>query len=266
MALSFTLLLGKPPRPGTLLAETAEDLAAHGAEVTVRLPHEQTLDAEDLVGQSLVVHRGLRTSVSPLLTAAEELGIELCNPRSADGLLRDRRSWHAALDRAGIPVPPSVTVNLWHEVLDQAGTEHVVAKALAGPGRGVGVVTGNRETLPGRAPFPGPYLVEPRLPAEDTDHKLYVAGEAVRGLLKPSTLERPHTTAGEPFTPDAALMELALETGRVLGAHLLGVDVLDTSSGPVVVDVNGFPGFRGVPGAPSMVAGHLREHALRSVA
>ena len=66
-------------------------------------------------------------------------------------------------------------MNKWVEVRDQAGSEHVVAKALAGPGRGAGVVTGNRETLPGRAPFPGPYLVEPRLQAEDTDRKLYVA-------------------------------------------------------------------------------------------
>src|SRR5690625_1826180 len=51
MAISLTLLLGEPPRPGTLLAEVSEELAAHGAEVTVRLPREQPLDAEELVGQ-----------------------------------------------------------------------------------------------------------------------------------------------------------------------------------------------------------------------
>ena len=102
MAISLTLLLGEPPRPGTLLAEVSEELAAHGAEVTVRLPREQPLDAEELVGQSLVVHRGLGPSGSRLLTAAGELGIELCNPHSSDSLLRDRRSWHAALDRAGM--------------------------------------------------------------------------------------------------------------------------------------------------------------------
>src|SRR5699024_10851796 len=81
MAISLTLLLGEPPRPGTLLAEVSEELAAHGAEVTVRLPREQ-----------------------------------------------------------------------------------------------------------------------------------------------PLTLEHPRTTAGEPFVPDATLVDLARETGRVLGAHLLGVD------------------------------------------
>src|SRR5699024_5626421 len=110
---------------------------------------------------------------------------------------------------------------------------------------------------------PGPYLVEPRLQAEDTDRKLYVAGDAVRGLLTPSTLEHPRTTAGEPFVPDATLVDLAQETGRVLGAHLLAVDVLDTRSGPCVVHAHAAPAIRVVAGAPSMVACHLRWHALR---
>ena len=152
-------------------------------------------------------------------------------------------------------------MNKWVEVRDQAGSEHVVAKALAGPGRGASVVTGTARTLPERGPFPGPYLVEPRLPADGTDRKLYVAGTAVRGLLKPSTLEHPHVTSGTPFTPDVELVELALEVGRVLSAHLLGVDVLDTPDGPVAVDVNAFPGFRGIEDAPGLVADHLREHA-----
>ena len=56
-------------------------------------------------------------------------------------------------------------------------------------------------------------------------------------------------------------MELAFEVGRVLDAHLLGVDVLRTPDGPVVVDVNAFPGFRGIADAPQLVTGHLREHA-----
>lgn len=158
-------------------------------------------------------------------------------------------------------MPPSVTVEAWAEVRQMAGTEHVVVKALAGPGRGATVVAGNGATLPAEPPFPGPYLVEPRLATDGTDRKLYVAGDQVRGLLKPSTLEHPHTTSGTPFQPDAALTELALETARVVGGHLLGVDVIATPNGPVVVDVNGFPGFRGVKDAPALVATHIREHA-----
>ncbi|WP_349829019.1 ATP-grasp domain-containing protein [Brevibacterium litoralis] len=261
MAPRLTFLLGKPPKPGTLLAEVRDSLAARGASAPVLLPHQEPLDLDSLTGEDLVVHRGLHASVAPTLTAAHERGIPLCNPWSADALLRDRRSWHAALDRAGVTVPEAVTVDGWPEVLAHAGGEEAVVKALAGPGRGASVMAGTGATLPAQAPFPGPYQVEARLPAEDTDHKLYVAGEAVRGLRKPSTLTHAHVTTGTPFAPDTELTDLALEVGRVLGAHLLGVDVVRTPTGPVVVDVNAFPGFRGVADAPALVTAHLLDHA-----
>ena len=44
---------------------------------------------------------------------------------------------------------------------------------------------------------------------------------------------------------------MTLEVGRVFGLRLYGVDLLMTEQGPIVVDVNSFPGFRGVVGADS---------------
>ena len=45
--------------------------------------------------------------------------------------------------------------------------------------------------------------------------------------------------------------QLALRIGRVFNLHLYGIDLLMTERGLLVVDVNSFPGFRGVPGADS---------------
>ena len=42
---------------------------------------------------------------------------------------------------------------------------------------------------------------------------------------------------------------IVLEIGRVFDLRLYGVDLLLTAKGPMIVDVNSFPGFRGVPGA-----------------
>lgn len=42
-----------------------------------------------------------------------------------------------------------------------------------------------------------------------------------------------------------------------LGLDLLGVDMLVSESGPVVVDVSDFPGYRGVNDEPELVAEHL---------
>ena len=47
---------------------------------------------------------------------------------------------------------------------------------------------------------------------------------------------------------------IALEIGRVFNLRLYGVDLLITEKGPIIVDVNSFPGFRGVPGADSALA------------
>lgn len=260
MPTRVTLLLGKPPRAGTLLAEVGALLGARGSTVTVRLPHEQRVDAAALTGESLVVHRGLDSSAAELLEELHHRGVPLCNPWPGERLLRDRTSWQAALAAAKVPLPPSLTVDRWAEVIDRAATRQVVVKAFAGPGRGAQVLAGTGDTLPREAPFPGPYLVEERLAADGTDRKLYLAGRAVRGLLKPSTLDGPHTTSGTPFVPDAAQLGLAARAQRALGVHLVGVDLLHTPGGPVVVDVNGFPGFRGIPDAAELVAEHLREH------
>lgn len=255
-----TLLLGKPPKPGTLLAEVADGLGARDHAVTVRLPHDEPVEAADLAEEDLVVHRGLNSSATSLLGEMHHRGVPLCNPWLGDRLLRDRRSWQAALASAEVPLPPSITVDRWPDVLTRAAAEAVVVKAFTGPGRGAHVVTGTNRTLPQQAPFVGPYLVEQRLTADGMDRKLYLAGNAVRGLLKPSTLEGPHTTSGTPFVPDDAQVDLAVRVQQVLGAHLIGVDLLHTPTGPVVVDVNGFPGFRGVPEAVTLVTDHVLEH------
>jgi ribosomal protein S6--L-glutamate ligase len=47
---------------------------------------------------------------------------------------------------------------------------------------------------------------------------------------------------------------ITLEIGRAFQLRLYGVDLLMTAHGPMIVDVNSFPGFRGVPGADSALA------------
>ncbi len=47
---------------------------------------------------------------------------------------------------------------------------------------------------------------------------------------------------------------IALEIGRVFNLRLYGIDLLITEKGPIIVDVNSFPGFRGVPGADTALA------------
>jgi len=123
--------------------------------------------------------------------------------------------------------------------------------------RGVGVVDG--VSLPEREPFPGPFVVQERVDGDGLDRKLYVVGETVRGVLRawpPRTLADKRGTA---FVPSDDERQLALLTGRALGLELFGVDVLYGAAGPVVVDVNAFPGFKGVPDAASLLQHYLTK-------
>jgi ribosomal protein S6--L-glutamate ligase len=55
--------------------------------------------------------------------------------------------------------------------------------------------------------------------------------------------------------------QVALEIGRVFELRLYGVDLLMTARGPLIVDVNAFPGFRGVHGASSALVAMVEQLA-----
>lgn len=258
MAPHVTCLWGKPPAPDSLPARLEELLVEHGCEVRRRLPHDEPVDP-DAVRADLVVHRGLGARDEPVLAALHGRGVPLCNPWAGTHALLDRRRWSPLLHDADLPAPALTGFDTWAELLLAVDTE-VVVKAASGTGRGATVLSGDAASLPDDAPFEGPFLVEPLLRHDGTDRKLYVAGSSVRALRKPSTLAAGHVTAGDPFDPDEGLRDLALRVGDALGVHLYGVDVVLTDAGPVVVDVNAFPGFRGVDGADLLVADHVLTH------
>ena len=84
------------------------------------------------------------------------------------------------------------------------------------------------------------------------DIKLWVIDQHVFAARRRTPLEANASTQDFPLTEDELPPEwkrLALATGRSLKMPLYGVDVLITAKGPMIVDVNAFPGFRGVPGA-----------------
>jgi len=58
--------------------------------------------------------------------------------------------------------------------------------------------------------------------------------------------------------------KLARRVGEIFGLDIYGLDVVETSNGPIVVDINDFPSFEHVPGAVSRVSNyilHIAEQA-----
>ncbi len=102
-----------------------------------------------------------------------------------------------------------------------------------------------------------PVVVQGFIANDGWDYKLWVMGGRVFVGLRRSPLngaERTATRSLDPGRLPPGWLDLALTAGEVYGLRIYGVDILATDHGPVVVDVNPFPGFRGVPGAPEALA------------
>jgi ribosomal protein S6--L-glutamate ligase len=65
-----------------------------------------------------------------------------------------------------------------------------------------------------------------------------------------------------PITPE--LRQLALNVGELFGLDIYGVDVVQTPEGWVGVDINDFPGFKGVPEAVVLIATFILHVARRA--
>lgn len=254
---SVAFLLGKPPKPGTLLPEVIARLNAVGVRTGVHLLHDQPELPEWVTKADLVVHRGLKRRALRSVAQLAEVQIPCCNPLDAVLLTRQRPALMARLQKAGLPVPLTVVAQTWQEARNAATTLSVIKTVEGAEGRGENVIQGTLADLPDEPPFAGPYVVQPYIDNDGLDRKLYVAGRRLSGLLKPSPLTGGHVTEGSSFVVGDVLSDLAGRVAEVTGLEIFGVDLLLAEAGPVIVDVNPFPGFRGVSDAPAMISDHV---------
>ncbi|MCX0276387.1 hypothetical protein NLM24_38180 [Nocardia zapadnayensis] len=80
MQSSIVFMVGKHPKPGTVIARAIEILEAGGRRCRVLLPHDEEVTPAAVADAGLVVHRGLDHRHDPLLAAVAGAGVPLCNP------------------------------------------------------------------------------------------------------------------------------------------------------------------------------------------
>ena len=256
------LLAGKLPRPGTILDGLIQRLSLDGIRIRLDVSDGASINANAWPEGALIVHRGQSREVLDQLTRLEAQGWSFCNSAVRSAQVQDRRTVLSTLGTAGLPVPRWQLLGQWEDVLDVAARQAVVVKAAEGTlGRGTRVLLPSSAPLPKAAPFSGPYMVEQHVSNDGADRKLYVAGSACFGLLK----EWPRTPGAlpRPFEVPEDHRRIAHAAGAATGLEIYGVDLVIGPEGAVVVDVNVFPGFRGVEGGAEAVAGHVRSR-LRS--
>lgn len=88
------------------------------------------------------------------------------------------------------------------------------------------------------------------------DVKVYVIGDDVFAVRK-SFDATSHGRTGQPVPVDTTVREVALRCGQAFGFGLYGVDLVLCDDGPVVIDVNHFPGYKGVPDAAERLCHYI---------
>jgi ribosomal protein S6--L-glutamate ligase len=231
------------------------------AGALARSGHRPALvDPEDprsasLIGIDLLIARGRSAAVFELLGRAESLGIATLNKRAAIASVLDKAAMARALAAAQIPSPPTRVGALDDLARSSRPSDFplVVKPVFGDNARGVRIVRTRAEL--GDLPWSEPLaLAQPFVPSDGFDLKLYVAGAEVHAVRKPSPIAADGHAPSQTVQVTPALRALALRSGLLFGLELFGVDCIATPAGPVVIEVNDFPNYTGVPGADDCLA------------
>ena len=96
---------------------------------------------------------------------------------------------------------------------------------------------------------------------------MYVIGSEVFAARQSSAIHGKCAKNGKslqriPCPVSDEVRRIALRCGEVSGLGLYGLDMIEGLDGPVVVDLNYFPSYRGVPEAAPLVADYIEAYAF----
>ena len=258
------------PRINPVTEEVIGRLRRRGARVDLLVAEEHVFDLADLrPSHDLYVLKSkspLTLSVAAVLAAA---GASVVNSVAACALTRDKIAVTAGVSAAGVPVPPSWATAEPARLGPLAATGPLWLKPLAGSkGHGVRRVAepadlGSERVRWNAIGQPLPLFVQREMPGTGTDLKVYVVGERAWAVAKAWPTRTDAEKTGMPAALPAPVREAALRSGEALGLEVYGVDFLVTGEQFWAVDVNAFPGSRGVPELPRCLADYLYTRARR---
>jgi ribosomal protein S6--L-glutamate ligase len=255
MNLFFMLALQHTSDPcNEVLVDLLNLLDARGFHVDVGVAQDSVIQPNRLVTDYdlyiLKSHSSLWLSLAGVL---HEQGARILNPYPACIPLENKIITTQRLKKAGIPVPDTWVTQDLSLLLPVAEDKPLIVKPNTG-GKGKGIyIIHHPEDLLAVPKSSQPLLVEEFITGSGEDLKVYVIGDQVFGSRKPFS-PNSYRTPGRACRLSHEIEQIALSCGRVFGLSLYGLDVIEGPEGPVVVDLNYFPSYKGIPGAADLLA------------
>lgn len=202
------------------------------------------------------------------LAQLEAAGTPVLNGPRALEIAIDKYLSLALLARAGMRVPRTLVVQgeeaarlAW----DELGDFCVVKPLFGSRGRGISrVATADEAAAIGGA---GVAYLQEFIPHPGWDLRILVVGDdafAMRRVAAAGEWRTNVSLGGRPEAVEASAdeLDLARRAAAVVGARIAGVDILPGPAGPVVLEVNAVPAWRGLQ---SVVAADLTDAVAREV-
>lgn len=248
--------------------------ALNDAGVEVRVVDDGAGSLRRLSGHlsqsDVVVVRGRSRRLLAAARLAVARGLPVLDPPEAVAAVRDKAVMTSRLVDAGIRVPQTFIGPL--EGIRPYVPAHlfpVICKPVTGD-NGDGIVIVPTPAHLARLGWPHELiLVQPYLPGDGTDLKLYVIGDHIEAVRKPSPVTLCTATDLGPVPVTDEMRDLVQRCREVFELSIFGIDALETPSIPgvvpgyagdlAVIEVNDFPNFTTVPGASDLLARHVLQ-------
>jgi len=187
------------------------------------------------------------------------------------------------LSDAGISVPNTSVINMIEE-LDTVMVNFlypvVVKTPFGSHGTGVFIAESERSLRPiidfhlSRGHYNDPIIIQEFFnEANGSDIRAFVVGNKVVAAMQrtaPKGDFRANYSGGgsiKEITLTPEQEKLAIDATRILGMDYSGVDIINTNSGPVILEVNSNPGFKGIEEATGIdVANEIVKYSIAQVA
>ncbi|MFC2174816.1 RimK family alpha-L-glutamate ligase [archaeon] len=160
---------------------------------------------------------------------------------------------------AGLPTPKSVLITsprIVESVVKDFEFPVVVKLQQGMAGKGVMLVSSQNDFAPiidAMAKLNQTVNVEEFVKNPGEDHRLIVVGDEIAASMKRKAVKegefRANITIGgepKPYKPTQEEIEIALKAANVIGMEICGVDLIPSENGPVLIEVNDGPSFKGI--------------------
>ena len=208
-----------------------------------------------------------------LLHRLQRLGMTVINQPLAIERSVDKYHTLALLEEHGLPVPRTIVTENHEEALEafhELGDD-IVLKPLFGS-RGIGSTRISDPDVATRlfraiAFYHGVLYLQEFVPHGFSDVRAFVINDRVVAAMRRVAQNwKTNVSLGAKPTalnPNKEVEDLAVKAAQVIGCKVAGVDILESKNGPVVIELNSQPGWRGLQSVTKLnIAEEIVKYAV----